>query len=175
MPASTPVYGFPYPLGTDRVMDGDNAIEALARAVESQIAAAAYKVLGYAQVVADQTGIGTTPVALAGLSLPVQVAANRRIRVSAFGEFTASTSGNTVRMRTLIDGANAQLAAVTIQSGAQVQSVQSAVVVTPDERRSRPQPWIAPSQTPIRVVGFAHHVPDLAGSPPPNQDREHLT
>jgi hypothetical protein len=112
-------------------MDGDNAIEALARAVESQIAAAAYKVLGYAQVVADQTGIGTTPVALAGLSLPVQVAANRRIRVSAFGEFTASTSGNTVRMRTLIDGANAQLAAVTIQSGAQVQSVQSAVVVTP--------------------------------------------
>jgi len=34
MPGSTPDYGFPYPTGTDRVMDGDNAIEALARAVE---------------------------------------------------------------------------------------------------------------------------------------------
>jgi len=112
-------------------MDGDNAIGALAQAVEDELLSAAYRVLGYVQTVADQTGIGTTPVALAGLSLPIQVAAGRRIRVTALGQFTASTSGNTVRMRTLIDGANTQLAAVTIQAGTQVQTVQSSVVVTP--------------------------------------------
>jgi hypothetical protein len=32
---TTPRYGFPYPDGTERVMDGDNAIGALATAVES--------------------------------------------------------------------------------------------------------------------------------------------
>jgi hypothetical protein len=37
MPASTPLYGLPYPTGTDRVMDGDNAIGALADAVESLV------------------------------------------------------------------------------------------------------------------------------------------
>lgn len=35
MTATTPVYAFPYPQGTDRVMDGDNAIQALALAVEN--------------------------------------------------------------------------------------------------------------------------------------------
>lgn len=39
MGSITPIYGFPYPVGTDRVMDGDNAIEALARAVEGSIKA----------------------------------------------------------------------------------------------------------------------------------------
>lgn len=33
MPANT-THGLPYPLGTDRVMDGDNAIKALAEAVD---------------------------------------------------------------------------------------------------------------------------------------------
>jgi hypothetical protein len=37
MGSTTPIYAFPYPVGTDRVMDGDNAIEALARAVEGTI------------------------------------------------------------------------------------------------------------------------------------------
>jgi len=38
MAGSTPVYGFPYPTGTDRVMDGDNAIAALAQAIEDRLA-----------------------------------------------------------------------------------------------------------------------------------------
>lgn len=40
MPASTP-HGYPYPLGTDRVMDGDDAIHNLATAVDTQLGAAA--------------------------------------------------------------------------------------------------------------------------------------
>jgi hypothetical protein len=35
MPSSTPKYQLPYPLGTDRVADGDNAIQALAERVEA--------------------------------------------------------------------------------------------------------------------------------------------
>ena len=46
MPASTPLFGFPYPLGTDRVMDGDNAIGALARKVEDQLSGSAGAVPG---------------------------------------------------------------------------------------------------------------------------------
>lgn len=37
MPGSTPIYGFPYPLGTDPVRNGDNIIRALAEDVETVI------------------------------------------------------------------------------------------------------------------------------------------
>ena len=36
MPATTPK-GYPYPLGTDRVMDGDDSIHALATAVDTNL------------------------------------------------------------------------------------------------------------------------------------------
>jgi len=35
MPSTTPKFAFPYPVGTDRVTDGDNAIQALAERVET--------------------------------------------------------------------------------------------------------------------------------------------
>ena len=38
MGSTTPKYAFPYPIGTDRVMDGDNAIQALAERVEAVLA-----------------------------------------------------------------------------------------------------------------------------------------
>jgi hypothetical protein len=38
MPGSTPIYGFPYPLGSDPVRDGDNVIRSLAEDVETAIA-----------------------------------------------------------------------------------------------------------------------------------------
>jgi hypothetical protein len=38
MPANTPIYNFPYPLGTDPVSQGDNDIRALAEDVETVIA-----------------------------------------------------------------------------------------------------------------------------------------
>ena len=37
MPANTPIYGFPYPLGSDPVRDGDNDIRALAESVENEL------------------------------------------------------------------------------------------------------------------------------------------
>jgi hypothetical protein len=39
MPANTPK-GYPYPLGTDRVMDGDDSIHSLATAVDSRLGVA---------------------------------------------------------------------------------------------------------------------------------------
>jgi hypothetical protein len=39
MGSQTPKYALPYPLGTDRVMDGDNAIQALAERVEAVLTA----------------------------------------------------------------------------------------------------------------------------------------
>jgi len=38
MAGTTPKYALPYPTGTDRVMDGDNAMQALAEAIEGTIA-----------------------------------------------------------------------------------------------------------------------------------------
>jgi hypothetical protein len=35
MGSTTPVFAFPYPVGTDRVTDGDNAIQALAEKMEA--------------------------------------------------------------------------------------------------------------------------------------------
>lgn len=37
MAATTPIYALPYPTGTDRVMDGDNAMGALAGAVDAAL------------------------------------------------------------------------------------------------------------------------------------------
>lgn len=38
---ATTTHGYPYPLGTDRVMDGDDVIKALATAVDTQLGVAA--------------------------------------------------------------------------------------------------------------------------------------
>lgn len=38
---SSTAHGFPYPVGTDRVMDGDNAMQALAEQVDAQLYAGA--------------------------------------------------------------------------------------------------------------------------------------
>lgn len=39
MSGATATFAFPYPTGTDRVMDGDNAIQALAEAIEAKLKA----------------------------------------------------------------------------------------------------------------------------------------
>lgn len=51
--ATTPL-GYPYPLGTDRVMDGDDAIHALATAVDSKLGLAASGLVSV-----DVTALGT--------------------------------------------------------------------------------------------------------------------
>lgn len=61
---ATTTKGYPYPVGTDRVMDGDNAIQALAEAVDTHLGRTAS---GQAQV---NIVTGGTPVSTA-VTFPV--------------------------------------------------------------------------------------------------------
>jgi hypothetical protein len=131
MPANTPVYGFPYPTGTDRVMDGDNAIGALALAVEVELTARMARVLGYGQAIANQ-GPFTAAVALTGLSVgPITLPAGRRIRVSVHSNWLASTAGNISRVRIRDNGANVHLAGIPVPVPAQLTALHTAAILSP--------------------------------------------
>lgn len=104
MPASTPVYGFPYPLGTDRVMDGDNAIGALALAIEALIESRGRR-LGYALATANQINIVATPIDLTGLSVTVNLPAGRVVKVSGHVWLQSATVGTDVGRVTIMEGA----------------------------------------------------------------------
>lgn len=103
--ATTPGLALPYPVGTDLIMDGDNAIRALAERVEARLP---WGVLpnGYAQVVADQAGITTAGADVTGLTITVSVAAARRIRLSSRtrSTFTVLTGSATATVQ-LYEGA----------------------------------------------------------------------
>jgi hypothetical protein len=119
MPANT-AKGYPYPLGTDRVMDGDDSIKALAEAVDVHLGRAA-------------SGVATTPVSSA-LNAPVTVAvtfpvgrfsAPPQVNVTAVGAnpawstgiaATATTGGVTLTAAKVYGGnAAASLAWVAVQ------------------------------------------------------------
>lgn len=68
-------------------------------------------ILGYAQVTASQSGI-TTEVALTGLSVTVNVAANRRIKISGSAPLSGTVNGDRFQVRikegaTMLQGAEA--------------------------------------------------------------------
>jgi hypothetical protein len=73
MPGFTDKYAFPYPTGTDRVMDGDNAIAALANAVEDLLEASAIPF----RAQAGTAVIAGTVAANAGSSVAVTFAVGR--------------------------------------------------------------------------------------------------
>jgi hypothetical protein len=66
MPANTPIFGFPYPLGTDPVAQGDNVIQELAEDVEAVISTQ----VGLRRVTTCTVGTfsgGTSPTASNGV------------------------------------------------------------------------------------------------------------
>lgn len=92
---------------------------------------AAMGVLGYAQVTADQTGIGSTATDLTGLTVTVTVPAGRRLRISAQTEFDTSTAGNYAHL-TAVEGSTAiQLSRINVSSPGQEEVVPLSVVRTP--------------------------------------------
>ena len=82
MGSFTTLFAFPYPVGTDRVMDGDNAIQALAQKVEDQLAGAGVAPGGPYR---SQAGNVFASNSLAATNGIVQVAAT-----FAVGRFTAT-------------------------------------------------------------------------------------
>lgn len=70
------------------------------------------KVLGYRQILANQTGIGTSATQVTGLSLPIIVPANRKVHIKVFAwAVDNSGAGNTTTL-TIWDG--------TVGAGTQV-------------------------------------------------------
>jgi hypothetical protein len=86
MPSNTPIFGFPYPLGTDPVSQGDNDIRALAEDVETVINT------GMGLRLIKSQAIGTTAVA----SVPVTGAFSASFDnyLITLNGTTPSTSGN---------------------------------------------------------------------------------
>jgi hypothetical protein len=60
MTANTPTFGWPYPVGTDRVRDGDNAIQALAEAIEATLNGYTPPVWGACYVPGGAAGMNAT-------------------------------------------------------------------------------------------------------------------
>jgi len=64
MPSQT-AHGYPYPLGTDRVMDGDDSIKALAEVCDKRAPLAGYVILPAVNAGTSMAGIAVTfPVGL---------------------------------------------------------------------------------------------------------------
>lgn len=76
-----------YETDTDKLLTYDGATWNLPKNV-------AGGTLGYAQVVADQTGIGTSVTDLTGLSVPVTVGAGRRLRIWGQALWSSSNEVN---------------------------------------------------------------------------------
>jgi hypothetical protein len=108
---STTPHGLPFPVGTDRVMDGDNAIEALARAADTGIWGArtqqgTFSIAGIAASGGSTTIAVTFPTPFTATPAANVIAGSGRLNhwvgaLSAtavtfgFDNFTPATSGST--------------------------------------------------------------------------------
>lgn len=101
MPATTPTYKLPYPLGTDRVADGDDAIRKLAQTVEYAFQSGTINV--------NVTSGGTAASAV--LTFPVPFTAPPTVVVTAAGtnpvNVSASVAPGTTNTQATIYGVRA--------------------------------------------------------------------
>jgi hypothetical protein len=109
MPSTTPLFGFPYPVGTDRVTDGDNAIEALARGVETQLSGGGATVSSPYRMHANQATI-TNPASNTGVTLAVTFPVGR-FTIAPVVLVTGVGSGYTAASQSVVTtaGFNAKL------------------------------------------------------------------
>jgi hypothetical protein len=91
MAGQTTKLAIPYPTGTDRVTDGDNAMQAIAERVEARMP---WGVLARAWRTTD-FGPTQAEVAISGLSVTVAVGANRHVRVSTYQPNVTGTQAGT--------------------------------------------------------------------------------
>jgi hypothetical protein len=103
MSGTTGAFGWPFPTGSDRVMDGDNAIEALAEAIENSLSmlrptqrgSSADLQLGTVDALVPSTG-GAAITPLVGELWVVIIAAFFHATVMGFGDCTATLYVNGV-------------------------------------------------------------------------------
>lgn len=85
----------PYPVGTDRVMDGDNAIQALAERIEARMP---WGWLAYTETTVDSGNISNTEIGI-GLNLVVTVPAGRRVKLSTMVSIQSTVAGDLPQIR----------------------------------------------------------------------------
>ena len=89
--ATTPVYALPYPVGTDLIMNGDDAIKALAQRVEAVLASRPAGWLAGLRTTVDSATLGNATYMTPAAAAPV-IPANRRILVVACVHFQTNTA-----------------------------------------------------------------------------------
>jgi hypothetical protein len=142
---TTPTYGFPYPDGAERVMDGDNAMGALALAVENVIK-------GFQGPPVET--IITAPLAIASPNTFAELGrvtvtpkyAGQRFIVNVNGHFTSSVAA-AATLRTNID--HERWIGAQAAAGARVNCSYSFV-------------WVAPNTNPTPIV--LHGTLSVAGT-----------
>lgn len=90
MAGTTPRTGLPYPTGTDRVADGDNAMQALAERIEARYPRGS---LGFVHITASQGPIGGDNT-ITSFTIP-DPGVGRRVRLSMFGTVTCTVASAT--------------------------------------------------------------------------------
>lgn len=100
---TTPIYKLPWPDGAERVMDGDNAIGALATAVEG-VLSTLVQPIGFSQCGATLT-LGTTDVVLSGTSVAFTPTVLETVFVLAIFDFDIQTAPVTALGSIYLDGA----------------------------------------------------------------------
>jgi hypothetical protein len=101
MGGTTPVTSIPYPTGTDRVADGDNAIQALAERIEARYPRG---IVGWLAKTDSQAGIPDAGANITGLQFNAQMYAGRLYRLEWSGTVFQVTSNGRPQCRILMDG-----------------------------------------------------------------------
>lgn len=93
MPSETPNWGIPYPVGTDRVADGDNAMQAIAERVDEALG-----VLGHLSLGALDQNIDSGIADITGAVIIVTPAGpgNRLLRVSGHVQIVPTVANQAV-------------------------------------------------------------------------------
>lgn len=117
--AATPILAIPYPVGTDRVMDGDNAMQAIAERVEALLEQRPRGPVAFRTVSADYVP-GSGSFVVPGLSFGFTTLANHRYRLTAVSHARCTSTGIFYICETFMD-------ATTVQTATAQQYVSNAV------------------------------------------------
>lgn len=90
---ATTAHGYPYPLGTDRVMDGDDVIHALADAIDTKLGVSANGVATIANVPVTTLASVSVTFPAGRFTVAPQVVATRAGSTAAAASTSLSVSG----------------------------------------------------------------------------------
>jgi hypothetical protein len=124
MPAQTPGLALPYPLGSDKVQQGDDDIRALAERIEARLP---WGALAYAQSITSQS-VGVVFSNLNDLTATVTVPAGRRLRISGLIVAIARTGPGTLLLAAREGGAVLGSAKATGQLNTRALMVLSTII-----------------------------------------------